>query len=42
MFTGIVAEQGRVRQVTVRNGGRFFLIDAAETVKDLAFGARWR
>ncbi|HHT06835.1 MAG TPA: riboflavin synthase [Hydrogenispora sp.] len=39
MFTGIVAEQGRVRQVTVRNGGRFFLIDAAETVKDLALGA---
>lgn len=38
MFTGIVREQGRVRQVTERDGGRFFLIGATETVKDLALG----
>ena len=38
MFTGIVREQGRVRQVTERDGGRFFLIGATETVRDLALG----
>ncbi|NLW60631.1 MAG: riboflavin synthase [Firmicutes bacterium] len=38
MFTGIVQEQGRVRQVMERSGGRSFLIGAAETVKDLALG----
>lgn len=38
MFTGIVREQGRVRQVAERSGGRFFLIGAAATVKELGPG----
>lgn len=38
MFTGIIREQGRVRQVSEQNGGRFFLIGAPETVRALTLG----